>query len=386
MRLQKQIETIMSDHAEAEHSWLGAGLWGASLCYGWGVRLREFGYTKGFFKPDRLPCAVVSIGNITVGGTGKTPMTVYMAELLRNFGLKVAVISRGYGGKAEKKGGIVCDGRSILMQPGVSGDEPFMIAKRLKTVPVLVGSDRFQSGKTAIRRFEPDVLLLDDAFQHRQLARDMDIVLMDAEMPLGNGYLFPRGVLREDRTSLKRCHAVVFTRTEKAITIPEKKLGDLLSGKPVFQASHVPYLSHIIKSKQSKQDEAINKAAKQVDLGWLSGKRVYAFSGIARNDDFRNGIAGFGCTLAGFSSFPDHYRYGKRDIAEITDAAVYEKADCLATTEKDYFRMTGELDFSMDLAVMGVEIRFMDDGFDLFFKSRLAQILIKTIDRKRIVE
>jgi tetraacyldisaccharide 4'-kinase len=383
MRLQRQIESIMNDRAEPNRSLLRCALMVASLFYGGGVRLRELAYTKDFFKPNRLPCPVISIGNITLGGTGKTPMTIYMSELLLSYGLTVAVISRGYGGKAEKKGGVVCDGRCILMQPEASGDEPIMIAKRLQTVPVLVGSDRFKSGKTAIRRFEPDVLLLDDAFQHRQLARDMDIVLMDAEMPLGNGYLFPRGVLREDRMSLKRCHAVVFTRAEKAITIPEKKLGNLLSGKPVFQASHVPYLSRIIKSKEGG---TIINAAKQADSEWLSGKRVYAFSGIARNDDFRNGIAGLGCALAGFSSFPDHYRYGKRDIAEISDAAVHEKADCLMTTEKDYFRMSDELGFPMDLAVIGVEIRFMDDGFDLFIQTRLAQLLKKTIGEKGLAE
>jgi tetraacyldisaccharide 4'-kinase len=383
MRLQRQIESIMNDRAEPDRSLLHCALMVASLFYGGGVRLRELAYTKDFLKPNRLPCPVISIGNITLGGTGKTPMTIYVSELLLSYGLTVAVISRGYGGKAEKKGGVVCDGRCILMRPEVSGDEPIMIAKRLQTVPVLVGGDRFKSGETAIRRFKPDVLLLDDAFQHRQLARDMDIVLMDAEMPLGNGYLFPRGVLREDGVSLKRCHAVVFTRAEKAIAIPEKNLGNLLNGKPVFQASHEPYLSHVVKSREC---EAIDNAVKQADPGWLSGKRVYAFSGIARNDDFRNEMVGFGCTLVGFSSFPDHYRYGKRDIAKIADAAVHLRADCLATTEKDYFRMSGELNFPMDLAVIGVGIRFMDDGFDLFIKTRLAQLLKKTIGDKGIVE
>jgi tetraacyldisaccharide 4'-kinase len=372
LRLQKKIETIIDDRAEQDPSWLSRGLLVASLFYGWGVRLRELGYTKGFFKSRHLPCAVVSIGNITVGGTGKTPMTIYMAELIRGLGLRAAVISRGYGGKAEKKGGIVCDGQAILMQPEISGDEPFMIAGQLETIPVLVGSDRFESGKTAMKRFRPDVLLLDDAFQHIQLTRDMDIVLMDAERPLDNGYLLPRGGLREKEAALNRCHAVVFTRAHNTDGLADKRMRYLLKGKPVFQSFHKPYIYEIIKGRsENKTSDTTNEWG----LEWIAGKRVYVFSGIARNNDFKKTLENLGCIITGFEPFSDHYRYSQKDIKEIVTTAVRYKSDCLVTTEKDYFRIPGKGDCPIDLVVMGVKICFNDDGFDQFVRNRLDRIL-----------
>jgi tetraacyldisaccharide 4'-kinase len=371
-RLQKRIESIMNDRAEADHLWLKTGLLAASLAYGWGVRFREFGYTRGIFKPRRLPCAVVSIGNLTAGGTGKTPMTIHVAEFIRNLGLKTVVISRGYGGKAEKKGGIVSDGQRILMQAEMAGDEPFMMAKQLETIPVLVGSDRFQSGRTAMDRFRPDVILLDDAFQHRQLARDLDIVLMDAERPLGNGYLLPRGSLREDSASLRRCHAVVFTRADETEMPAHEHITRLLGSKPVFQSSHTPYLLKILKGKSGG---TCSETAGEQGLEMLAGKRIFAFSGIARNDDFENMLESLGCSIAGTASYPDHYRYSRKDIKDIGDAAVHHGSDCMVTTEKDYFRIPSKSDFPIALAVMGVKICFKDDGFDRFVSSRLDRIL-----------
>ena len=372
MRLQKQIETIINNPVEPEPSWLAAGLWAASLIYGWGVRLREIGYSKGLVTSKRLPCAVVSIGNISVGGTGKTPMTIYLAELIRNFGLKSAVISRGYGGKAEKKGGIVSDGDRILMQPEMAGDEPFMIARQLETVPVLVGSDRFQSGMTAVHRFRPDILLLDDGFQHIQLSRDLDIVLMDAAKPLGNGYLLPRGSLRENEAALKRCDSIVFTRADSSNMLGDVRMRRFLKGKPVFQSSHKPYLFKVIKGKPDNID---NHAPHEPDMEWIKGKKVYAFSGIARNNYFRKMLEDLGCSITGFASYPDHYWYSRKDIKEIVDAAILKKSDCMVTTEKDYFRIPRKPDIPIAFAVMGVKICFKDDAFDRFVGRRLDNIL-----------
>ena len=371
MRLRDRIETIMKGDVNASGSWLEAVLKIASLCYGRGVQLRQAAYARGVFKTRRLPCTVIAVGNLTVGGTGKTPMTIYLARLIQNLGLGVVVISRGYGGKSEKKGGIVCDGRDILMRPDASGDEPFMIAKQLETVPVLVGRDRFETGMTAIRRFGADVILLDDAFQHRKLARDVDIVLMDAKSPLGNGYLFPRGVLREDKRALERSHAVVFTRVETDGSLTNKGLDDLLTGKPVFQSSHQPYIFRAIKANRSSAD---TDRVLTRNLEWLSKKQAFAFSGIARNEDFRNTIKNLGCTIKGFASFPDHYRYGPQDITRILDAAVEAKAECMLTTEKDYIRIGDSYCWPMDFVVIGVQIAFRDDAFDMFVKNRLARI------------
>jgi tetraacyldisaccharide 4'-kinase len=371
-RLQKQIENIINDHAAPDPPWLGTGLLAASLLYGWGVQFRTLAYTKGLIKSRRLPCAVVSIGNITVGGTGKTPMAIYLARLIRNSGLKTVVISRGYGGKAEKRGGIVCDGRRVLMQPAVSGDEPYMIAKQLETVPVLVGSDRYRSGMTAVRKFKPDVILLDDGFQHTKLERDMDIVLMDAEKPLGNGYLLPRGSLRENETALKRCDTIVFTRAKKTETIADKNLIRLMEGKFIFHSSHEPYLLKIIREKN---DNGHCHQTNERGLRGIAGKRAFAFSGIARNNDFKTMLENLGCSITGFASFSDHYRYTQEDIKRIVTAAVQNKSDCMVTTEKDYFRIHGALDFPLDLVVIGVKIQFKDDTFDHFIKRRLLNVI-----------
>lgn len=369
-RLQKEIETVMNDGAGAGRSWLHTALGMASLLYGWGVKVRGFAYANGFVKPRALSCAVISIGNLTVGGTGKTPMTIYMARLIRSFGLQVAVLSRGYGGRAEKTGGVVCDGRDVLVRPETAGDEPFMMATLLQNIPVLVGGDRFRSGQEAVRRFRPDVILLDDAFQHRRLARDMDIVLMDAERPLGNGRLFPRGVLREGPAALSRCHAVVFTRADHIERLSPEPLQGLLNGKSVFTSCHEPYVSCIVNAGSG----AISGGG-HTPAGWLRKKRVYAFSGIARNDDFRRMLERFGCTLGGFSEFPDHHRYTQQDIEDMTAAAGRTRSACLVTTEKDYFRISGQVDVLLDLAVVGVKIQFKDDAFDRFVKNRLTRIL-----------
>lgn len=139
-------------------------------------------------------------------------MTIYLATMLRQMGHRVVILSRGYGGRAEKTGIVVSDGYEILCEPEVAGDEPFMMASKSRGVPVLVGGDRYKSGMRAISEFDPDTILLDDGFQHRRLRRDLDLVLVDADNMLGNGYLMPRGVLREPASSLERGNAIIFTR------------------------------------------------------------------------------------------------------------------------------------------------------------------------------
>ena len=151
------------------------------------MRLRAALYKRGICRAAKLPCRVISVGNLSVGGTGKTPMVLYLAEALKAGGLKVVVISRGYRGRFEKMGGIVSDGQSVLAGAADSGDEPQILARQLKGVPVVVGEDRYRAGRRACTAFAPDVILLDDAFQHLKLRRDLDLVLVDGGRPLGNG-------------------------------------------------------------------------------------------------------------------------------------------------------------------------------------------------------
>ncbi|MEK6539527.1 MAG: tetraacyldisaccharide 4'-kinase, partial [Deltaproteobacteria bacterium] len=183
MKISEQISSIYSQWIEGERRglyFLLPFLYIFSILYGIGVRLRLFFYRIGAFKIRRLNCKVISIGNITVGGSGKTPMTIHLAEWLRDRDKKVAILSRGYKGRI-KDSGIVSDGEKILLGPEDAGDEPYLMAARLKNIPVIVGRDRHRAGMYAIEKFRPDVIILDDGFQHIGLVRDLDIVLIDGK-------------------------------------------------------------------------------------------------------------------------------------------------------------------------------------------------------------
>ena len=217
-----------------------------SKVYGGVVKLRRLFYKKNILTSKRLPCPIISIGNITLGGTGKTPMTIYVVHALKQLGYKVAVISRGYKGSAEKIGGIVSDGKVLLMTPDISGDEPYMMAKRLKDVPVIVGKNRFMAGRMAISKFDPDVIVLDDGFQHLKLQRDLDIVLLDYHKPFGNRHLLPRGVMREPVSALLYADAIILTKTD---TVNNNETSSLLRKlrsferkKPVYRSFHHPFV------------------------------------------------------------------------------------------------------------------------------------------------
>jgi len=233
----KIIKTAMNEEGNGCFLSFRSFLCAVSYCYGGAVQLREALYRKGMLPSKRLPCIVVSVGNLSAGGTGKTPMTIYITELFRSFGYKTVVISRGYKGGAESTGGVVSNGQAILMDPDMAGDEPYMMANLLSHVPVLVGRNRFRIGLMAIKEFSPDVIVLDDAFQHLQLERDMDLVLLDEQRPLGNTYLLPRGLLREPVSALLRGHTFIFTRadpvSEKKEPLSKGPLPEILRMRPV---------------------------------------------------------------------------------------------------------------------------------------------------------
>src|SRR3972149_9569915 len=183
-----------------------------SWFYGLGHRLRLALYNRGILKTKNLSIPVISIGNLTAGGTGKTPTIIMIAELLKGMGKKVAVLSRGYKGKAEGEINVVSDGDKILLNPLESGDEPYMMAARLKGIPVITGSDRYKTGKYAIEKFGTKIILLDDGYQHVQLDRNFNILLLDSNSPFGNGYLLPRGTLREPPSYINRADVIILTK------------------------------------------------------------------------------------------------------------------------------------------------------------------------------
>lgn len=351
-----------------------------SLIYGGAVKTREAFYNRGVLRSKKLPCIVISIGNITVGGTGKTPMTIHVAELVKRLGYKVVVISRGYKGLSEKTGGIVSDGKIIFMKPDESGDEPFIIANRLKSIPVVVGKNRFNSGMMALNSFNPDVMVLDDASQHLQLKRDIDLVLLDNSYPFGNHRLLPRGLLREPLSALMRGDAFILTRSDVAKEPESKynsvKLKSYTRGKPIFKAIHVPYIYEVVKGGAISSQGIYENPCTQ-GFEFLRGRSAFIFSGIARNIDFYNTVKGFKCEVKGYSEFTDHHRYTDRDLNMILQSAKESDTDFIITTEKDYARIENRINWPIDLVVVGIKISFEnnDNEFNLFIKNKLKKLI-----------
>ncbi|MFH1076169.1 MAG: tetraacyldisaccharide 4'-kinase [Pseudomonadota bacterium] len=341
-----------------------------SFAYSYLMRLRVSLYKHGVFQTKRLPCAVVSIGNLVMGGTGKTPFTVYVAESLKQAGYKVAVLSRGYKGKSEKSGGIVSDGETILMQPDQAGDEPYLMATKLKGVPVLVGGNRYKSGLKAISHFNPDVVILDDGFQHIQLYRDLNICLCDSQNPFGNGFVFPSGALREPIDHLWRADAVVLTRGTDNIGHSINLIKGYVRGKPVFASSHEPSGIVDMRSRQTH------------DTTILKNKKVVGFSGIANNNSFISSLLSLGACVACFIPFPDHHRYSEKDIARIIQAAERICPDYIVTTEKDYMRLRhiSLSPLNLPALVLSITISFREDllPFETFLKNRIKAALMRT--------
>ena len=374
--IRRKIETVMRGTDQSCASPVAATLYGVSTVYGAAQKLRAGCYRQMILPSRKLPCRVISVGNITVGGTGKTPMTIFLAQELKQAGYRVAIVSRGYKGGAERQGGIVSDGSSLLMDFERAGDEPFMMAWRLKDIPVIVGKNRFEAGRLVVSKFQPDVIVLDDAFQHLQLKRDIDIVLLDHDRPFGNTHLLPRGILREPLTAMTRATACILTRcrddADEAARSSIATINSILPQTPVFKSSSVPYCYTVKEGAWPPLQPAINFVAAH-DLGDIKSRKVFGFSGIARNDDFQRTVKTLGFNVTGFLEFSDHHRYTEQDLITILRTAGETGARQLITTEKDYVRLTGKGACPMDLVVVGVRVAFKDDGQDFisFVKDRL---------------
>jgi len=373
--MRSRIETLMTDDGKSCFPSFGWFLYTLSLCYQFLSNIRTILYEKGIFRAKKIPCTVISIGNLVAGGTGKTPMTIYLAELVKKNGYRPVVISRGYKGGAETSGGNVCDGKNVLMDVDTAGDEPYMMAKALKDVPILVGRNRLQSCMIALQKFNPDLIILDDAFQHLKLLRDIDLVLLDHSKPLGNQWLLPRGILREPVSALQRGSVFVATRSGTSSVNWPKELDAVLNGKPVFFTTHQPYVSSIefgitsVLSQNSNTDDHLN-------LDVLKGKKVYLFSGIVRNSDFRASALEYGCIEVGFLEFSDHHFYSPKELEIIFRNAEKAGAEMLFTTEKDFVRISKTVSWPVDIIVVGVKISFKEDSslFDSFINKKLKEL------------
>jgi tetraacyldisaccharide 4'-kinase len=339
-----------------------------SLPYAAAVALRNRLYDRGLLPQAKLACPVVSVGNLTVGGTGKTPTVIFIANLLKERGFRPAVLSRGYGGSAKGPVNIVSDGNRILPGWRDAGDEPILIAGAVPGIPVLTGPRRALTGMAAVERFGADVLILDDAFQHRALFRNLDMVLIDTAHPFGNGFILPRGPLREMPEALRRAHLIIRTGAETDPTDPLRGA----SGLPSFRGIHRP--RGLVEAKTGRI----------LPLAELKGLRVCAFAGIGRPEAFRKSLTGLGAELASFRAFPDHHPYSRADIDALLRLAGENGAGRIVTTEKDAVRLADHPDFRREIFLLriGMEISPAGPFSELVF-SRLADEKGKNIEENK---
>ncbi|TWT77545.1 Tetraacyldisaccharide 4'-kinase [Posidoniimonas polymericola] len=294
---------------------LRAGLWGGQWPYRAAVSLRNRRFDKDSDAVARVSVPVISIGNLTVGGTGKTPMVKWVARYLREAAVRVAIVSRGYGA-----------------EQGAVNDEAIELEQSLPDVPHLQDPDRVASARIAIEELETQLILMDDGFQHRRLGRDLDIVLLDATCPFGHGHLLPRGLLREPVGSLRRADVICLTRAD-LVDESERRAIKATALKQAPQAlwceaTHAP-------------QRLISSEGREQTLATLDGTRVAAFCGIGNPAAFRRTLESLGCKLAAWREFPDHHRYTREDIDQVAvDAA---GADLVVCTHKDLAKVQSEI-------------------------------------------
>ena len=316
-----------------------------ALLYGTVLRVRGLLYQSGILATHKLSCPVISIGNITVGGTGKTPATMLVAQELQKRGYRVAVLSRGYGGSLEGQVAVVSDGESVLLGPEQAGDEPCLLAKSVPGLIVVIGSDRYQAGLLALERLKPDILLLDDGFQHIRLYRDLNIILLDAARPFGNGWTLPLGMLREPRIAVKRADLAIFTRCRPGQIVPDLGLPSCSSEHRLSGFTHL-------------------ETGEELSLETLQQGSVAAFAGIADPAAFFDGLKGLGIELVATLALPDHVSYSAEAVMTILEQfAAASEADWLVITGKDGVKLTGgDLAWRNKLVAARLELKLADNG------------------------
>ena len=341
------------------------------------VRTRHALYNHGIIRHHTLGCQVISIGNVTVGGTGKTPVVEVFARSLQKKGRKVAILSRGY--KKEEPPvlerflnkillresrvppRVVSDGRNLLLDSAMGGDEPYMLASNLTDVAVIVDKDRVKSGRFAINHFGCDTLILDDGFQYLALKHHVEIVLVDSKNPFANGYMLPRGLLREDVRHLANAHYIFITKCDGSDNSALKSEIRRLNGKAeMIECRHKPrFLKNVFTTVRE-------------ELDFLKGRAVAAVSGIAAPAGFEREIEHLGARLVHRVQFADHHRYSQQEIIEVINNARAGGAEAVITTEKDAVRFP-RLDRS-DLPVyfLRVDIELLSGTED--FNACIARI------------
>jgi len=309
-------------------------------------------YRAGILKRVKLKAKVISVGNLTVGGTGKTPVVEKIARLLQEKERKVTILSRGYKRKIRNpkseirnktkiqngKMAVVTDGKEILLSAREAGDEPYLLAQNLSEVPIVIGKDRIRSGNYCLANFNTETFILDDGFQYWRLKRDLDILLIDCLNAFGNGHLLPRGVLREPLKSLKRANLFILARTDQGENIAplKEKIRSVNPFAPILESIHTPCYLEDLKSKR------------RFDLEFIAEKEVLALSSIAYPESFEKTLRDLGAIILKRLRYPDHYFYTKEDLKKIATKA---RGCLIITTQKDGVRLKPLLENESILAL-----------------------------------
>ena len=321
-------------------------LFAASRVYRMVVQFRIWLYDKRVIRNQALGCLVVSIGNLSCGGTGKTPVVEVFARSLSAKGRKVAILSRGYrrkkrsfweklyhafhSGEMELPPQVVSDGENLLMDSEHAGDEPFMLASNLHDVAVIVDKDRVKSGIHAIDEFQTDIIILDDGFQYLKLKPHINIVLVDSTDPFGNGHVLPRGILREPIKNIRRADYIFLTKSDGSNKLRHLKRFLCLRAADDFAAECCHRPQYLVKLFTGRERE---------ELTFLNGRKVAALSAIARPESFENFLEQLGAELVAKDHFADHHRYTRQEIIDFVNAAKAAGAEMVVTTEKDAVRI-----------------------------------------------
>jgi tetraacyldisaccharide 4'-kinase len=333
------------------------------------IQTRRFLYNVRILRDSTLGVQVIAIGNLTVGGTGKTPVVEKFARALRDQGRNVAILSRGYRSKPRPvhqwllnklllrddttPPRVVSNGKSLLLDSEMAGDEPYMLASNLRDVVVLVDKDRVKSGRYAIEKFGCDTLLLDDGFQYWKLrGRRQDIVLIDRQQPFGNGQLLPRGTLREPPSNLARANTIFITKSDGNTSELRQRIAQLNPSAGIIECVHHPlYLEDVFTGERH-------------GLELLKKRRVASFSGIAQPESFEQGLVAQGSELVYTKRFADHHRFKQQEVINAINRSKKRQAEMIVTTQKDAVRFPKIDRRDLPIYFMRVEIKILTGADD----------------------
>jgi tetraacyldisaccharide 4'-kinase len=363
------LEVIFEERRDWKARLMRAVLFGCSKLFALGVKFRRWLYDARIIRDATLGVQVIAIGNLTVGGTGKTPVVEKFARELRDAGRNVAILSRGYRSKPKpfhewlrdklllredtSPPRVVSDGKSLLLDSEMAGDEPHMLASNLRDVVVLVDKNRVKSGRYAIEKFGCDTLLLDDGFQYWRLAgRRHDVVLVDRQAPFGNEFLLPRGTLREPPSHLARAHTIFITKSDGQTAELRRRIQRFNPHAAIIECVHHPlYLEDVF-------------SGQRLPLELLRGRKIAALSGIAQPESFEQSLVSLGAELVYSKRFADHHRFTQQEVLNVINRSKKRQAECIITTQKDAVRFPKLDRRDLPIYFMRVEIRIVSGAED----------------------